>query len=337
MKIGIFGGTFNPPHVGHLNSLQEVQRKLSLDLILMVPAFQNPLKNPLEGATPLQRLEMTRLATESWGSHFQVSDVEIKRAGKSYTVETLKQLQKEYPEAEFSLILGIDKFEELPEWKSPEKIIELAHLIVLSRPGFDFPTSEADLPEIIRDAVGDFDFNFIELKTQKSIQFVRVKDIDISSTTLRKQLRVRRSVEKYVPLSVENYIKANGIYQSKEDKIPDFKQFTEFCAATLFERKGIAVRGFDLRKLEAPSEFSLIASGTSTRHASALAENLMKLVKEEFNVFPHSLEGIDEGRWIVVDYGSLIVHIFYDFVRSEYRIEELWKSGIDMQLKDTSP
>jgi nicotinate-nucleotide adenylyltransferase len=337
MRIGIFGGTFNPPHVGHLNSLLELQKKAGLDKILMIPAHQNPLKSPLQGATPGQRLQMTKLATESWGPQFEVSDLEIARGGASYTVQTLKELASQNPHDELYLILGMDKFEELPEWKSPEKIIKLANLIVISRPGFDFPAGVDDLPEFVQEQVGDYDFNFIELKTEKSIQFVRVKDIDISSTVLRKLIRSNRTVEKFIPLSVENYIKEQKIYQRTGDKIPDYKEFSRYCAQALFDKKGIAVRGFDLRKMDSPSDFSLVASGTSTRHASALAENLMKAVKEEFNVFPQSLEGIDEGRWIVIDYGNLIIHIFYDFVRGEYRIEDLWREGVDLKFTDATP
>jgi len=78
----------------------------------------------------------------------------------------------------------------------------------------------------------------------------------------------------------------------------------------------------------------LIASGTSTRHAASLAENVVQAVKEEYNVLPQSVEGVDEGRWVVIDYGSLIVHVFYDFVRQEYSLEKLWKDGKDLNLKD---
>ena len=89
-----------------------------------------------------------------------------------------------------------------------------------------------------------------------------------------------------------------------------------------------------MTRLTAPSEFVVIASGTSTRHAAAMAENVVMAVKEEYNVLPQSVEGIDEGRWVLVDYGSLIVHIFYDFVRQEYSLENLWREGKDLGLKD---
>lgn len=87
-----------------------------------------------------------------------------------------------------------------------------------------------------------------------------------------------------------------------------------------------------MRNLVSPTEFSLIASGTSTRHAVSLAENLIQAVKEEYGAYPQSLEGITEGRWVLVDYGSLIVHVFYDFARQEYQLEQLWKEGKEVQL-----
>ncbi len=84
--------------------------------------------------------------------------------------------------------------------------------------------------------------------------------------------------------------------------------------------------------IDAPADYSLIASGTSTRHATSIAESLVKEVKKEYGVWPQSLEGTSEGRWIVVDYGSLIIHSFYDFVRHEYRLEEIWKNGREITV-----
>lgn len=334
MKVGIFGGTFNPPHLGHLSSLQDVLKKAGLSKIYVVPAFQNPLKTPLEGPEPGQRLEMTKLAVESWNESFIVDDQEVKRGGKSFTIDTVKAYRKKHKAEELHLIVGMDKFHELVEWKDFETLLTEANLIVTSRPGFDFPAEVEELPEAMQKLVAEFDFNFIELKTERNIQFVRLKDVEISGTELRKWLRIGKNVEKYIPLSVESYIKKNKLYRSVGEKIGDFKAFTEFCSGILYGKKAIAVRGFDLRKMSAVSEFSLVASGTSTRHASALAENVMQAVKEEYNLLPQGVEGIDEGRWVVVDYGSLIVHVFYDFVRQEYSIENLWRQAVDMNLKD---
>ncbi len=334
MRVGIFGGSFNPPHMGHLNSLQTVAKKAGLGQIRVIPAAKSPLKIPIEGPTPEQRLDMTRIALQGWGSQFVIDDQEIKRGGASYTIDTIKSLRKTIEADDLYLIIGMDKLEELAEWKNYSEILKQANLIVTSRPGFNFPQSQEELPEIIQKEVAAFDFNFIELKTGRNIQFIRLEDVPTSSTELRKAIRLGRNVSKFLPLGLETYLRDNGIYKSPDNRIKDFANFTEFCANLLFSRKAIMVRGFDLRSLSAPSEFTLVASGTSTRHASSLGENLMKAVKEEYNLFPQSVEGTDEGRWVVIDYGTLIVHVFYDYVRQEYSIENLWKNAKDMGLKD---
>lgn len=335
MKIGIFGGSFNPPHLGHLNSLQTVLKKAGLGKIHVIPAAQSPLKMKIEGPTAEQRLEMTKIAVSSWGEQFFVDDQEVKRGGISYTIDTVSALHKQYRAEDLFLIVGMDKFDELEQWKDFSKLIKETNIIVTSRPGFEFPHSVEDLPEKIQKECADFDFNFIELKSGRNIQFINLQDVELSATDLRKWLRTGKNVEKYLPLGVENYIKAHKLYQNLGKRIGDFEKFTSFCANILFAKKGIQVRGFDLRSMSAPSEFSLIASGTSTRHTSSLAENVADAVKEEYNVYPQSIEGVDEGRWVVLDYGSLIIHVFYDFVRQEYSLERIWKDGRDMNLKDT--
>ncbi len=334
MKVGIFGGSFNPAHNGHINSVTTVAKKLGLQKVHIVPAAQNPLKTPVEGPTPEQRLELARRAFSQYGEAFFVDDQEVRRGGKSYTIDTVQNLRKSVSADDLFLIIGADNLENLKSWKDYKKILSETNLIVTTRPGYEFPESEEDLPEYLKEFVAEFDFNFIELKTGRNIQFITLNDIEASSTELRKWLRSGRPVEKYLPLAVETYIKEQKFYRNLGDRIGDFSKFTEFCANILFSRKGINVKAYDLTKISAPSEYSLIASGTSGRHASSLAENTIMAVKEEYNVLPQSVEGLDEGRWVLVDYGSLIVHVFYDFVRQEYSLENLWKEGKDMGLKD---
>lgn len=320
--------------MGHLNAVQTVAKKAGLGKVHIVPAAQNPLKTPVEGPTPEQRVELTRLAFSQYGDTYFVDDQEIARGGMSYTVDTVMNLRKQYDANDLYLIVGADKFEELSQWKDYQKILSEANLIVTTRPGYDMPESLEDMPGFLKPMVSDFDFNFIELNTGRNIQFITLRDIEISSSELRKWLRSGKPVEKYLPLAVESYIKEHKLYRNLGDRIGDYDKFTRFCADVLFSKKGINVRGFDLTQISAPSEYTLIASGTSTRHAAAMAENIVLAVKEEYNVHPQSVEGIDEGRWVLVDYGSLIVHIFYDFVRQEYNLENLWREGKDLGLKD---
>ncbi|MGE5087146.1 MAG: nicotinate (nicotinamide) nucleotide adenylyltransferase [Bacillota bacterium] len=334
MKIGIFGGSFNPPHMGHVNAIQTVAKKMGLNKIHVVPAAQNPLKTPVEGPTPEQRLELTKLAFNQYGDMYYVDDQELQRGGMSYTIDTVMNLRKTYDASDLYLIVGADKFEELSQWKDYSKILAETNLVVTTRPGYDMPESLEEMPGYLKPLVADFDFNFIELTTGRNIQFITLRDIEISSSEVRKWLRTGKPVEKYLALSVESYVKEHKLYRNLGDRIGDFTKFTEFCGNILFANKGINVRGFDLRNITAPSEFSLIASGTSTRHATAMAENIVIAVKEEYNVHPQSVEGVDEGRWVLVDYGSLIIHVFYDFVRMEYGLENLWREGKDLGLKD---
>jgi nicotinate-nucleotide adenylyltransferase len=329
-KIGIFGGSFNPPHVGHVHVIATVTKILGFNKVHIIPSAQNPIKRPLEGASAEQRLEMTKLAFGGYGKQFFVDDREIVRGGKSYTVDTVKDLRKEYSAEELYLVLGMDTFEELNSWKDVLTIVKESNLVVVTRPGSALPESIEELPEILRSEVTEFDFNFIELKSGRNIQFVNIKEVDISGTDLRKRIRSGRNLEKFLQLEVENYIKEKNLYKPIGEKVGDYEKFTRFCTQFLMEKKSIAVKAFDLRNIQAPSEFTIVTSGTSTRHAVSLAENLIQAVKEEYGVYPQSLEGIEEGRWVLVDYGSLIVHVFYDYARQEYRLEDLWKKGSEL-------
>lgn len=336
MKVGIFGGSFNPPHNGHVNSLTTVQKKMGFDLIHIVPNSQNPLKIPMDGPSADHRLELVKRAFSTYGDAFLVDDCELKRGGKSYTVDTIKELLKKYKANELYLIIGADNFETFSSWKDYKKILELVNIVVTTRPGYQIPENESEWPDYLTPFVAESDFGTLELTTGRSVEFITLNDLDISSSELRKRLRVGRPAEKYLPLAVESYIKEYGLYKSGSKKISNFKNFTEYCAQTLFDKKAIAVKAFDIQSVSSSSDYTLIASGTSTRHASSMAENLVKAVKDEFNVYPLSVEGLDEGRWVVVDYGALIIHLFYDFVRQEYRLEDLWKNGTELKLTDAA-
>lgn len=275
---------------------------------------------------------MARLAFASYGDKLIVDEREINRGGKSFTIDTLKEISVQYPGDDLSLIMGFDVFEEFSSWKDTSKILEIVNIIVVSRPGGDFPENRDELPVFLKPIVKDFEFNIVELSTGKNIQFLGLKDIEISAADLRKKIRANRNMEKFLPLAVESYIREHKIYKTLGPKVGDYEKFTRFCADFLNAKKAISVRAFDLRAFSAPSEFTLIASGTSTRHAGSLAENLIQAVKDEYGAYPQSLEGLSEGRWVLVDYGSLIVHLFYDFARQEYQLEQLWKQGQELTI-----
>lgn len=336
-KIGIFGGSFNPIHAGHLNSLRMVMDKNKLTKVFVVPNNKNPLRQEAEMPSGEDRINMIKLAIKD-EKGVSVDEQEVSRGGVSYSIETVRYYESKYGSENIFLIMGADTFEALDQWKNFEDVLKATNLIVTTRPHSELPFEIEDFPKGVQPLIKSFEPNgTAKLKTGRQIIYTQLNDLDISATQIRKRLKLRRSVDSYLSFEVENYIKENDIYAPLDRKIPDFEEFTRLCAQVLFDKKGINVRGFDLRNLSAPSEYSLICSGTSTKQTAALANSLVRYVKEEFNVLPISLEGVGEGRWVLVDYGALIVHVFYDYVRNEYRLEELWKEGIDLNLQDRPP
>ncbi len=188
MRIGVLGGSFNPPHTGHLIIASDAFEALSLDRLVIVPASANPLKGPnADGATAEQRLEMVRL-TFGADPRFEVSSIEIERGGLSYTVDTLEALKGTNKEAELILLLGMDSLKTMARWKRPERIAELATLAVLAR----------------ADAGGD-----VPARTT----LVTTRRVDLSSTEIRERLAAGRSIKGFVAESVERYICAGELYK----------------------------------------------------------------------------------------------------------------------------
>lgn len=335
-KIGIFGGSFNPIHAGHLNSLRHVMKKNKLSKVFVVPNNKNPLRESGDMPSGEHRVNMIKLAIKD-EKNISVDDQEVIRGGLSYTIETIRYYESKYGSENIYFIMGADSFESFDQWKNYEDILKAANLIVTTRPHSELPFEVEDFPKGLQPLIKSFEPNGVaKLKSGRQIIYTQLEDLDVSATQIRKRFKLKRSVDSYLTFEVENYIKEHDLYAALDKKIPDFEEFTKICAQVLFDKKGITVRGFDLRKINAPSEFALVCSGTSTKATVSLANTLIRFVKEEYNVLPISLEGIEEGRWVLVDYGALIVHVFYDYVRNEYRLEELWRQGIDLNLKDTT-
>lgn len=338
-RIGIFGGTFNPIHTGHINSLVEVQQKMKLDEIKVIPAYQSPGRELIQSPSPDQRFEMVELGLKGQYDFIDIDSREMQRQGVSYTIDTINSLLEEDSkgEHEFFLILGLDQFSAFDSWKSYESILEKVHLIVTSRLGYHFPLSHKDFSESLQEKISEFDGYQCLLKTGKWIHFVRLNDIDISSTEVRKRLKIGQSTDKYLTLNVENYIHNNNLYDISSPKIEDFNKFAIEVGQLLDSKGGINTQIFDFTETQDYIvEYSIICSANNKRQTASLADQILSAVKEKYNVRPIGMDGKEEGRWIVMDYGALIIHIFYDHARQEYLLEQLWKDAKRVDYKEVT-
>ena len=189
-KVGLFGGSFNPPHLGHLIAVEEVLSALNLDKILFIPTCMPPHKEADLSAE--ERYKMTGIAI-SGNPRFEISDIEMKRGGISYTADTLRELRDLFREVEFYLIMGADEFSEIENWREPEAVLTLSKVVVMGRPG-------CELGEVGKIYVGRF------LK-------VDVPLIEISSSDIRVRVKEGRSIAYLVPPGVEEYIIEKGFYR----------------------------------------------------------------------------------------------------------------------------
>jgi nicotinate-nucleotide adenylyltransferase len=194
LRLGVLGGSFNPPHIGHLLIASDAHEALELDRLIIVPAYANPLKGiGASGASAAERLEMVRL-TFGDDARFEVASMEIDRGGLSFTVDTLETLAASYPEAELVLLLGFDSLATMDKWKRPDRIRELARLAAVSR-------GERATDEVER----------------LGVEIVTSRRIDVSSSEIRERLAKGRSIRGFVAESVERYITAAKLYAPRAD------------------------------------------------------------------------------------------------------------------------
>ena len=191
-KIGILGGTFDPIHLGHLVLAEQVKEKLKLDQVVFIPCFRQPLKTRHRLSPAKDRFRMTQLSLEG-NSSFFVSDIELKRKGLSYTVDTLRELRDLYPDSQIYFLTGSDVVNELDTWKDPKQIYRLAKVVIATRPGFD-------------------EFDRRNRFAKKSI-FVPITGIDVSSSEIRRRVKKGKSIKYLVPSGVEDYIRKQKLYR----------------------------------------------------------------------------------------------------------------------------
>lgn len=185
-KVGILGGTFDPPHNGHLMIANEVYSALNLDEIWFMPNHEPPHKKKPESVEDEDRLNMLRLAIEE-NPAFTIQPIELERQGPSYTVETMKMLKSEYVDNQFFFIIGADMIEYLPKWHKIDELVNLVHFVGVKRPSYS-------------------------VQTEYPVLYVEVPAIDVSSSLIRDRMKSGKTVRYLLPDQVIDYIEENQLY-----------------------------------------------------------------------------------------------------------------------------
>ena len=196
MRLGLFGGTFDPIHLGHLILAEQCRESCSLDRVWFVVAGEPPHKRS-ERTAVAHRLEMARIAVAGHPA-FTVSEIETTRPGPHYSVETLESVSREHPDDELYFLIGADSLNDLPGWREPIRIAQLATIVVVNRPGIE---------EVASAGVPSFG------PGSRGIVPVTIPAIGIASTDLRRRVLERKSIRYMVPRGVEAYIEAQGLYR----------------------------------------------------------------------------------------------------------------------------
>jgi nicotinate-nucleotide adenylyltransferase len=199
VKVGVMGGTFDPPNIAHLAVAREAWAQLELSCVIFVPAGQPYLKSELSVSPAADRFEMVRLAIAPY-PHFRISSAEVDRLGPTYTVDTLAELKSELDShSELFFLMGWDSLAQLPRWRQASQIVRLSRLVAFPRPGYPRPDMEAmenDVPGI-----------------GARILFLEMQPADVSATQIRSRVANGESIAGLVPEPVEEYIKKRGLYR----------------------------------------------------------------------------------------------------------------------------
>ncbi|HAD60402.1 MAG TPA: nicotinic acid mononucleotide adenylyltransferase [Planctomycetaceae bacterium] len=198
-RIGIFGGTFDPVHYGHLLLAETCREQLNLDSVVLLPAGSPPHKSDSDISPASHRLEMLKLAV-SGCPEFQIDERELKREGPSYTVLTLQELSSEQPDSTLYFLMGADSLRDIPGWKDPQQILQLATVVAVNRPGIPLPETAE-----VRVWAGDL---------ADSIQVIQTLGTDLSSSTLRSQVAANLSIRFMTPRAVGVYIEQHELYRT---------------------------------------------------------------------------------------------------------------------------
>ncbi len=342
-RIGIYGGTFNPIHEGHLKAAREVALRLSLERVIFIPSAEPPHKTPHDHdplAPARDRMAWVELAIADQ-PEFEASSIELAREGASYTIDTLETLVDELAPARLVFIIGHDAFVELATWRAPEEILALVDIAVVVRPPVAPGRLDQWLPDFARELV-DVAEDGLSARHRTSdtrIDVLEVGALDISASQIREDLAGNRPVEGRLPAPVLAQVAESGYYshveqagettQTRESgasgEISDETQRKKLALIidAALERNAQKPVALDVRSLTSYTDCVVVVSGNSQRQLRAISQGVVKALKAVGDA-PLGVEGGGDATWMLIDANDVIVHVFQPETREMFDIEGLW-------------
>lgn len=328
MLIGIFGGTFDPVHLGHRHAIDQLCSELPFDRIHWVLSARPPHKD-LVNASIEQRFQMLELALEDQPKYI-ADDTEIQRKRKSFTIDTVLAFRQRFPDARLCVIIGGDSFHTLHTWRRYPELMQIVNWVVMHRPGYPLQAPSELASRLVESPA--------ELLTHTSgkIWVCDTTDYDVSATRLRKALSQTEGwqqalVQEFVSPPVIDCIRAQKIYMMSESSeangIMNPEQVKDQVINALEDVKGQDVKVLDIADISDFADFMVVVSGTSDTHVKALARSASDKLRSQ-GMKPLNEDGSDVGEWVLVDFGDVVLHVMRPEVRAYYDLEKLWDEDV---------
>ncbi|MDR2400692.1 MAG: nicotinate-nucleotide adenylyltransferase [Deferribacteraceae bacterium] len=328
-KIGIFGGTFNPIHLGHARLAYNVYSNFKLDELVFIPTKLPPHKSE-PNASAKDRYNMAIITAQALSQsgicNFTVSDFEIKSAGVSYTYLTLLEWRRRYPSDALYFITGSDIFITIESWQNFMELFELTNFIVANRE-VSFEKVLSTIPKELLGRVTNFRA-YISASSKElmsgSIILYEMDPVKISSTVVRGQLAnligingIKASFTEGLLENVYKYILEKNLYEGGA------MEGLKLLCRLIDDKLGEDIVSFNLRGISSITDYLVIATGKADTHVKAISEHLLTEMRNN-GIPPLAYEGLTEGVWVCIDFGDIIVHIMREVEREYYNLEGIW-------------
>lgn len=344
MKIALLGGTFDPPHFGHLRTAVEIKESFGLDEVWFIPSYQPPHKDRRKVTPFFHRKKMLHLATKGV-DFFSINDIELHLPKPSFTINTLRELRRLHPQYDFYFIMGSDAFKEIDKWHRGEELLNFSNIIIVERE----PSDYNDVIEIAKKVYpntkifnnysnNDKNGDNIVSQYENRLFYTKITHLEISSEKIREYSRKGFNISYLTPHEVISYIEKFKLYTAERLK-PGASIDSELLAneiiQIIMDNKGKNIKLLDLRNGCADfADFFVICDANSSKRIMGICDKIDEELSR-LNILPKGIEGKEEGNWMLMDYGDVIVHIFKRDIRQLYDLEGLWSKAITTVFPET--